>query len=267
MDNLQYAARLRYLDADDVDDAVVDYDGLDVHGPDGKKIGDVDGFIVDAAAQRVYYIVVDSGGWFSSRRFLLPVGHGQLTSDRRALQVDVTRDTLNRYPEFHEDRFSEFSDEELRTFERATAAACCPDEPLDDVSAATWGYDTRRHYRQPDWWSGKAYRQERLRPVAARDYTPATTYAPEGAAAAGALAGSATERERIRAREDDRLDDDRRDDVSPHFDGRAQPGDVLGIETGGERTSMGETAEDENKRRRSAERAGREDEEPRRSDR
>jgi hypothetical protein len=49
-------------------------------------------------------------------------------------------------------------------------------------------------------------------------------------------------------------DDTRRDadDVSPHYGGRAQPGDVLGIETGGETTEIGDTAEDENKRRRNS---------------
>ena len=40
---------------------------------------------------------------------------------------------------------------------------------------------------------------------------------------------------------------------SPHLGGRAQPGDVIGVETGGEQTHVGETTEDENKRRRSAE--------------
>jgi hypothetical protein len=35
---------------------------------------------------------------------------------------------------------------------------------------------------------------------------------------------------------------------------RAQPGDVLGIERGGETTSLGEDAEDEDKRRKDAER-------------
>ena len=41
-------------------------------------------------------------------------------------------------------------------------------------------------------------------------------------------------------------------DVSPHDGGRAQPGDVLGIETGGETTEIGDTAEDENERRRNS---------------
>jgi PRC-barrel domain len=42
-------------------------------------------------------------------------------------------------------------------------------------------------------------------------------------------------------------------DTSPHFDRRAQPGIVLGLETGGERTSIGDTTEDENEKRRDAE--------------
>ena len=50
--------------------------------------------------------------------------------------------------------------------------------------------------------------------------------------------------EEVRAKEDD---------PSPHYGGRAQPGDVLGVETGGERTHIGDTADDENARRRDAE--------------
>ena len=38
---------------------------------------------------------------------------------------------------------------------------------------------------------------------------------------------------------------------------RAQPGDILGIERGGETTSLGDTEEDEDRRRRDAERGSR----------
>ena len=60
------------------------------------------------------------------------------------------------------------------------------------------------------------------------------------------------------------------DDIRPHGDPlksetwpdpdaeRAQPGDVLGIEREGETTSLGETREDEDKRRRDALREARE---------
>jgi hypothetical protein len=49
------------------------------------------------------------------------------------------------------------------------------------------------------------------------------------------------------------VDPDRKSDggdVSPHLGKRAQPGDILGIETGGETTGLGDTAEEENERRR-----------------
>jgi hypothetical protein len=39
---------------------------------------------------------------------------------------------------------------------------------------------------------------------------------------------------------------------------RAQPGDVIGIESDGETTELGDTAEDEDERRRDAEEAARE---------
>jgi hypothetical protein len=49
-------------------------------------------------------------------------------------------------------------------------------------------------------------------------------------------------------------------------EGRAQPGDVVGFDTGGERTFLGDTREDEDERREEAEqtvRERRDDERPR----
>ncbi len=248
MAHTTYASRLRYLAAADVDDTVVDYDGLDVMGPDEERIGKVDGFIVDAQAGRLHYLVVDTGGWFSSRRVLIPVGHARLADESRALRLDVTRTALSRYPDFHEDRFREFSDEDLKRFEERMDAACCPDEPAADQ------YGAQRHYTQPDWWTASAYAHERLRPVDTSAYAAMPPPPVRERVAAGD----------VRARSDERV----RGEVSPHHDGRAQPGDVIGIETGGERTHVGDTAKDEDRRRRVAERArGDEDDEPRRSER
>ena len=76
--------------------------------------------------------------------------------------------------------------------------------------------------------------------------TGADTLPPESRAAH--IPAGVPEPERIRMQEGD---------PSPHAGGRAQPGDVLGVETGGERTYIGDTAEDENERRRDAEEANR----------
>lgn len=265
MEYTTYASRLRYLDAGDVDDAVVDYDGLDVRGPADDKLGTVDGFIVDAQAGRVFYVVVDSGGWFRSRRFLLPIGHATVDPVRRALQVDVSRDALSRYPDFNEDRFRQFSDEDLRSFEKWLADACCPGEPLDDVSVPAAAYETRRHYGQPAWWKDRSYASEQLRPV---DLRP-----PKDRE----RARDVHNRDLVTSRDDSTSTGAPGRDVSPHHDsrlredvrseaGRAQPGDVLGIDTAGARTSMGDTTDDEHRRRRAAERAVADDE-PRQSER
>ena len=168
MDGMTYASRLRYLDAKDVDDSVVNFSKLDVRGADGTKLGDIDGFVIDGNSGRVLYTVVDSGGWFRSHRFLLPIGHATVDRAAGALNVDVTRDRLTSYPEFDETRFTAFSDEDFRAYDTAMAAECCPDDEALDVTS---GLDGRRHYRQPDWWTANAYLPERLRPVEARPLT------------------------------------------------------------------------------------------------
>ena len=117
MNQTTYASRLRYLDAKDIDNSIVNFSGLNVRGTDGSKLGDVDGFLVDSASGRVLYTVVDSGGWFRSRRFLLPIGHATVDRSAGALDVDVSRDRLTSYPEFDEKRFTSFSDEDFRAFD------------------------------------------------------------------------------------------------------------------------------------------------------
>lgn len=262
MEHATYASRLRYLSANEIDSSDINFKGLDVRGAHDEKLGDIDGFIVDADSGRVFYTVVDSGGWFTSRRFLLPVGHATVDRSAGVLRVDVSKNALERYPEFDRHRFEQFSDEDLRAFERRMAAECCPDEPLQDVSVSSWHFDSRRHYRQPDWWSSSSARHDRFRPAEA-----VSTAVP---------VREEYDRELVTARDRSERDlrsshdaSPGRDDVSPHVDGRAQPGDVLGLETGGERTYIGDTSDDENERRRDAERAARalDDDEPRRSER
>lgn len=156
MEHITYASRLRYLNAEDVEAGTMHLKGCDVRGPGGERLGQVDGFIVDGPAGRVFHVVVDAGGWFGSKRLLVPVGHARVDAGAGALSVDVSRDALMQYPEFDADSFARFSDDDLRQFEARMVDACCPGEPLEDVSVRTWAYDTRRHYTQPSWWKTPA---------------------------------------------------------------------------------------------------------------
>ena len=118
MDQPATTTRLRYLDAHDVDDAVVDYDGLEVRGEEGASLGRIEGFIVDAVSGRIEYFVVDSSGWLKSRRVLVPIQHATLSDDRSALSIDIPRSQLAQLPDFDPARFREFSGDDIRNYEQ-----------------------------------------------------------------------------------------------------------------------------------------------------
>lgn len=281
MNRTTLASDLRYLDADDLDDSTVTFDDLDVHGQDGEHLGELDGFLVEHGAGSVRYLVVDSGGWFRSRRFLIPADHVTIDREGKAVRVSASRASFIDHPEFDEDQFGRFSDEEYHAYQRRLGATW-PTAGTGETETGT------TMYRQPDWWSTTAYRPERLRPIESRSFVNRT--GPGTTAAFAATARSERDerhshgdvvhshpdghehhthdaRELVTAHDgrESRPDHDAtheagardRDDVSPHFGGRAQPGDILGIETGGETTKIGDSAEEENKRRRTAEKDGR----------
>ncbi|MGH9312953.1 MAG: PRC-barrel domain-containing protein [Vicinamibacterales bacterium] len=91
-----FSSRLRYVDADAVDDTLIDFDDLNVRAADGEKLGEVEGFIIDPELRRAYYIVVDSGGWFSSRHYLVPIGHARVDREQNARSGSTSAATLSR---------------------------------------------------------------------------------------------------------------------------------------------------------------------------
>jgi hypothetical protein len=196
---------LRYVDAGDLDDDRIDFDGMNVESPTGEHLGDVDGFIVDAADGRPYYVVVDSGGWFKSKDFLLPAGYARLDPNAEAIVTAIDRSRIDRFPGFDKNEFEKLSKDDLDRYAAGFRDVAYSTSTVE-VYASPW---EAPEYQRPDWW------RERNDPA------------------------------------------DREVDPSPHYAGRAQPGDVLGVETGGEQTHVGDTADDENLRRRDAERAAR----------
>ena len=149
---------MRYVAADDLADDALDFDGLEVDAISGEKLGTVDGFVIDVDSGRPYYVVVDAGGWFRSKAFLLPIGHARLDSERKVLMADLTRDRVKKFPGFDKDEFQRLSDEELDRFGAETATACCGSEVL--TAGQVW-YE-RSHYQQPDWWQNGYYQPERM---------------------------------------------------------------------------------------------------------
>lgn len=231
---------LRYIEASKIQDRTLALDGMKVRNDEGEKLGSVDGLIVDSDSGRTYYIVVDAPGWFSSKQFLLPIGQTRLDDDRDALVVNLTQDQVKRFPGFDTDEFDTLSEAAIKRINDDIGMVIEPtasyraDEPYYEA----WN---RRFYQYPEWWEGM--------PIVPGE---PTSVAYDRTVESSTRTSVPPRRERSSQAQRAEAHDD-----SPHFDGRAQPGDVLGIETGGEETHIGETKEDEDVRREKAQDADR----------
>src|SRR5262245_41853377 len=226
---------LRYIEADKVEDRTLPLDGMKVRNDAGEKLGSVDGLIVDSDSGRTYYIVVDAPGWFSSKQFLLPIGQTHLDDDRDALVVNLSKNQVNRFPGFDKDEFYKLSETDIKRINDEIGMVL---EPTASYKADEPYYEAwnRRFFQYPEWWEGM--------PVVPGE--PASI-GYDSTARSGGLEPMPPRRERsqyVAPAEDH--------ETSPHQEGRAQPGDVLGVETGGEVTHIGETKDDEDKRREKA---------------
>src|SRR5207248_4815602 len=87
------------------------FDGASVTTPTGEKLGHVGGFVVDTNSGQPSYLVVDAGGWFTSKYFLLPMRNAQINPD--SVIADVTRDDVKEMPGFDKSEFDSISGDEL----------------------------------------------------------------------------------------------------------------------------------------------------------
>jgi hypothetical protein len=106
----------------------------------------------------------------------------------RLFTVDLDKDTLKRYPEFHRESFIAMSDEESRRYEWRVLEAIDPQAARS--STREWDYDRLPYYRQPEWFDRDLTRPAG-RPI--RSETSRARQVP---------IVERTDRERIMARED-----------------------------------------------------------------
>ena len=80
----------------------------------GDELGHVEGFVVDSQSGSPCYLVVDAGGWFRSKYFLLPMQKALLNSEQRSVVADLSRENVDEFPGFDKSEFKELSDAELQ---------------------------------------------------------------------------------------------------------------------------------------------------------
>lgn len=73
-----------------IGDDYYDPTGKTAYGADEDKIGKIEGALVEDTTGRIRYLIVDAGGWFSSKEVLVPAGLARIVGD------DVFFDSLTK---------------------------------------------------------------------------------------------------------------------------------------------------------------------------
>jgi hypothetical protein len=98
-------------------EAAIDIRGANVYGLHDQKLGEIDDVIFDEATGGIVFVVVDTGGWLSSKRFIVPP-----LEVRPSLQheddflVDLTKEQIESFPAY--DGTALTSEEKWADYER-----------------------------------------------------------------------------------------------------------------------------------------------------
>ena len=83
-----------------IGDDYYDPTGKTAYGVNEEKIGKIDGALVEDTTGRIRYLIVDAGGWFSSKEVLVPAGLARIVGDDVLPNVSTLFDTSCVIQEF-----------------------------------------------------------------------------------------------------------------------------------------------------------------------
>ena len=84
----QFTSELAYLDASKVISPAGALSELDVLSTEGRRLGSIEGVVIDAAARHVRYLCIRLSRLFGRRRYLVEADQvGQIEGDRKALRL------------------------------------------------------------------------------------------------------------------------------------------------------------------------------------
>ncbi|HKS76554.1 MAG TPA: PRC-barrel domain-containing protein [Terriglobales bacterium] len=80
-----------------------DIRGSAVYGPDDEKLGKIDDVIFDSDNGQIRYLVIDTGGWLKSRRFLVPPNEVRPSAEKNDdFVVNLTKNQIEHFPALDE---------------------------------------------------------------------------------------------------------------------------------------------------------------------
>jgi sporulation protein YlmC with PRC-barrel domain len=80
-----------------------DIRGTKVYGRNDEKLGTIDDVIFDHATGDIRFVVADAGGWFSSKKFLVPAHRLHTSAEHEdAFSVNLDKDQIQTLPTYNE---------------------------------------------------------------------------------------------------------------------------------------------------------------------
>lgn len=99
------------------EEAAHDIRGATVYGPRDQKLGEIDDVIFDEVTGGIIFVVVDTGGWLSSKKFLVPPHEIRASlQHENDFLVDLTKEQIEAFPPY--DGAALTSEEKWADYER-----------------------------------------------------------------------------------------------------------------------------------------------------
>lgn len=85
----------------DTEEAASDIRGAKVYGRKDEKLGEIDDVIFDEASGAIVFVVIDTGGWLSSRKFIVPPGEIRPSMQHQDdYLVELTKQQIESFPAY-----------------------------------------------------------------------------------------------------------------------------------------------------------------------
>jgi sporulation protein YlmC with PRC-barrel domain len=84
-------------------DATEDIRGSKLYGLNDEKLGKIDDVIFDHFTGLIHYVVVDTGGWLTTKKFIVPVDRIRISAKHQDdFAADLTKEQVESFPPYQE---------------------------------------------------------------------------------------------------------------------------------------------------------------------
>jgi sporulation protein YlmC with PRC-barrel domain len=99
-----------------------DIRGAKIYGRNDEKLGKIVDIIFEHSTAKIRYVVVDTGGWLSSKKFLVPAERLHVAQNHEDdFEIDATREQIQQFPPFDESDMK--ADDNWKDYEKRFKAA------------------------------------------------------------------------------------------------------------------------------------------------